>query len=189
MRAHSALVRSSRTPVFHPINDGILRSFQDLLVDEAMFVPRARTYLAATVVRDPGWRTTYVLLSLPLPPRERNMFTSSNSNSLLSSLARGSLLFLPRPGTAARVVAWRHVASRRVAVLPPGRTWKKKRDAVVRAAKNDHLSLTRETASATPSSLLSRISSYEPVTICPSLSLASSVRLSNGLSVRARVTK
>lgn len=49
-------------------------------MDVAMFVPRTRTYLAATALRDFGWRTTYDLLSLS-PLRERNMFTSSSSSS------------------------------------------------------------------------------------------------------------
>lgn len=168
------------TLVFAPRERLILRSFQDLLVDEAMLVPRARTYLAATAVRGPGWRTTYELLSLP-PPRERNMFTSGSSSS-----SSNSFLFAwpsPLPSATGHRGAWRRVvlhrvASRRVATLPPAGEnveKKEKRDAVVAGARNTIASLTRETASAT-SSLTSRISSHEPVTICPSLSLSRSVR-------------
>lgn len=113
----------------------ILRSFQDLLVDEAMFVPRARTYLAATAVRGFGWCTTYDLLSLS-PPRERNMFTSSNSNSLLTS-SRG--LSASLGDRAPRRVASRGVASPLPAAT--GRTWKKEKTRRGReSAENDRLS-------------------------------------------------
>jgi len=148
-------------------------------------VPRARTYLAATTVRGLGWRTTYDLLSLS-PPRERNMFTSGNSNSLLSS--RGLSSSLRRTGHRGASCG---VTSRRVTLpLSLGRTLKKKkrkkRDAAARARKTV-ASLTRETASASSSTLPSRISSHGPVTICPPLSLASScsVRPSDGPSVLA----
>lgn len=115
-RERGALARS-RARARMPVSPWttILRSFQDLLVDEAIFVPRARTYLAATTARGPpGWRTTYDLLSLP-PPRECNMFTSAAQVAASSSRLSG------RPGAWRRAaVTSRRVASRRRS--PAGRT-------------------------------------------------------------------
>jgi len=118
-----------------------------------MFVPRARTYLAATALRDFGWRTTYVLLSLP-PLRERNMFTSSSSSSSAaaspSPTARGENL---RSLVYVCDRAPRRVASRRVAV--PVGTWEKKRERrEMDVARKMIARLAQETARAT-SSLLS----------------------------------